>query len=456
LLLDFGQLIIQHTPLIVELSVVRIIFSAQALHILQHLSLHALGVPKAACEKADARRYDDDCGFDWRIHCGVEVIELSTNKQHCLKQIVRGRRVLCLDVEAEPAPIFFLGPLQNQSLGSRLGSVHYTTTILRSLTPLLILVLVGVAQEVVEGVAQEVVEFVNFVAKVVDFSSILLPKSSKSTTAERASQPRMSCRLVEVDTRICVNPSPQVGLTTEGVSAQLPRSGAHHSRKREGSAEHTILSLTLLDSEPERSQLIIQHTPLFVELSVVRIICSAQAMHILQRLSLHARGAPKAACEKDDARRYDDDCGFGWRIHCGVEVIELSTKTQHPDEQIVARGQPLLCLDVEAGPAPMFVLGPRALLSDQLEPSGPPAGSTSRRAVYHSQPSRLRILGGAHHSQPAAPVPAPPPSTSRRAAHHSRPSRQPAAPVPAPGAQTGTDARLRRRLIIRCSPIRYQ
>jgi hypothetical protein len=30
-------------------------------------------------------------GFDWRIHCGVEVTELSTNKQHTLSPISHRR-----------------------------------------------------------------------------------------------------------------------------------------------------------------------------------------------------------------------------------------------------------------------------------------------------------------------------------------------------------------------------
>jgi hypothetical protein len=38
------------------------------------------GERESGCEEERIR----SCGFGWRIHCGVEVTESSTNKQHTL------------------------------------------------------------------------------------------------------------------------------------------------------------------------------------------------------------------------------------------------------------------------------------------------------------------------------------------------------------------------------------
>ena len=41
--------------------------------------------------RKERRLYNkDDAASDWRIHCGVEVTELSTNKQHTLSLVYKG------------------------------------------------------------------------------------------------------------------------------------------------------------------------------------------------------------------------------------------------------------------------------------------------------------------------------------------------------------------------------
>jgi hypothetical protein len=54
------------------------------------------GNPDASASKERQSTSNPHAAFDWRIHCGVEVTELSTNKQHTLSEILRSAAGLCV------------------------------------------------------------------------------------------------------------------------------------------------------------------------------------------------------------------------------------------------------------------------------------------------------------------------------------------------------------------------